>query len=138
MSLIVLLSLSVIRRTVIEKNCAQIVLLKSMLCAVTMATLVTTIFFRIICEILSRHKIPPILKCIAQVLWKILFSSSVSPCIRRVHDTQHLFFFFFFGSRLTPQYFRLIFFNCLYSSYVSFGEKKNQIGRVVFELISIN
>ena len=45
MSIIILLNLSVIGRTVIEKSCAQIVLLKSMLCAVTMATVVKTTFF---------------------------------------------------------------------------------------------
>jgi len=42
---IILPSLKVIRCTVTEKNCAQTVLLKSMLYAFTMATVDTTTFF---------------------------------------------------------------------------------------------
>ena len=45
MPVIILPSLNVIRCTVTEKSCAQTVLLKSMLYAVTMATVDTTTFF---------------------------------------------------------------------------------------------
>ena len=63
-------------------------------------------------------------------------------CIRGV-PWYPTFVFVFFGSRILAHLNAAIFLvddfcNCLNSSCVSFGEKIIEIGRVVFDLISIN